>query len=86
MRTKYPISQWQFLKYSDDRIGLECVKEWLFNETQEIYKIIQEETEQASRAGVKPYLIQIFKNKLEERKKFLRHLLDEVQHELKELK
>jgi len=82
VKISYPVSQWQQLGYSDKRIALNCIKEWIVGEMESLRQDIDHETKFAGVQKVPPYLISIFKNKLEERKEFLNHLLQDVFNEL----
>lgn len=86
MRITYPVSDWKFLKYSDARIGLECVKEYLLHEITLLYKETREQSEFAYKNKIPSYLINIFTAKLEERIKHLEHLSKEVMNQINKLK
>lgn len=83
---KYPVSDWKFLKYSDQRIGLECAKEYLLGQIDLLYKEERKQSEFASEQKIPSYLIQIFKSKLEERRNFLNHLVKDLIFEINKLK
>lgn len=65
---------------------LSIIKEYLLDNIVKISGDLDKETEKAKNAHVFSYIIQIFNNKLEERKEFLNHLLNEVLNEIKKIK
>ena len=84
-KLEYPVSIWKQLRYSDELVGLNCVKEYLAREIEKLYREANEQAENAYNKKLPSYLIGIFKKKLEERRDFLRHLLNDVQFEINQL-
>ena len=73
-------------KHPNELIEITIIKEYLIKECDKIQAEIYRETENAEAKNIPLYLIAIFKVKLEERKKLIRHLLDSVIDEYWEIK
>ncbi len=64
--------------HSDKLIEITIIKEYLIKESDKIQAEIYRERENAEAKSIPPYLIAIFEETLEERKKLIRHLLGSV--------
>lgn len=78
---KLPITQWKQLRYSDERIALECAKEYLLKEMDKI----RSEIKIAESSKINLYMRSIVIIKLKERIEFLNSLSNDVQYEIKQL-
>lgn len=68
---------------SNKYIELQIIKEYLYAESDKMRIEINKENENAEKKGIPSHLINIFCRKLEERKELIKHLLSEIQDEIK---
>lgn len=69
----------------NDYIELQVIKEYLYDQIDEVRKEIKSETEQAFKRKMPEYLINIFVRVLKDREDLLKHLVSEIQEKIKEM-
>jgi hypothetical protein len=77
------IEMYKMMGKTHKYIEFQIIKDYLYVEMEKMDKEMDKERENAEKKGIPSYLINIFCEKLRERRELLNHLVSEIQDEIK---